>query len=120
MNLSYGIRNINFMRFSLKKSPNKDNSDEKDNLLLQLYHTSMDINKIDREINELKNLYSNEENENITHKNIINKILQGNHKIKIKSDINSSNNDKNKSEILEEKEDMGKKSKRILKSVKKN
>ena len=96
----YGERNINYVPFNLKKSKNSknENNEQRDNLIIQLYHITMDMNQVDKEIKELKNLYNHEEKENMAHKFIINKILNGNQTVKVvEHKFDSPKNTKNKS-----------------------
>ena len=96
----YGERNINYVPFNLKKSKNSknENNEQRDNLIIQLYHITMDMNQVDKEIKELKNLFSHEEKENMAHKFIINKILNENQNVKVvEHKFDSPKNTKNKS-----------------------
>ena len=93
-------RNIPF--FNLKKIYDKRNEDieVKDDLIIKLYHTTMEINKLNKEIKELQNLFDQEKKENLTHKYIINRILQENQNIKLVD--NYDNYDSPKKESIEE------------------
>ena len=96
----YGERNINYVPFNLKKSKNSknENNEQRDNLIIQLYHITMDMNQVDKEIKELKNLFNHEEKENMAHKFIINKILNENQNVKVvEHKFDSPKNTKNKS-----------------------
>ena len=96
----YGERNINYVPFNLKKSKNSknENNEQRDNLIIQLYHITMDMNQVDKEIKELKNLFNHEEKENMAHKYIINKILNENQNVKVvEHKFDSPKNTKNKS-----------------------
>ena len=99
----YGDRNINYAPYNLKKSKNSnmENNEQRDNLIIQLYHTTMDMNQVDKEIKELKNLFNHEEKENLAHKFIINKILNENQNVKVVehklNKFDSPKNSKNKS-----------------------
>jgi hypothetical protein len=96
----YGDRNINYAPYNLKKSKNSnmENNEQRDNLIIQLYHITMDMNQVDKEIKELKNLFNHEEKENMAHKFIINKILNENQNVKVvEHKFDSPKNTKNKS-----------------------
>ena len=98
----YPERNSNFFPFNLKKmqsSKNFENTEEKDKLILELYHTTKDMNEIDKEIKELKNLFNHEEKENLAHRFIINKILKENQSVKVINNFDSPHETKNKSFI---------------------
>ena len=119
----YGERNINYVPFNLKKSKNSknENNEQRDNLIIQLYHITMDMNQVDKEIKELKNLFSHEEKENMAHKFIINKILNENQNVKVvEHKFDSPKNIKNKS-FAEENNNENKSKNSIIKvrSVKK-
>lgn len=96
MKLFYGERKINKIYFNLKKNANsnRENDEEKDSLIIQIYHTKTDINQIDKEIKEYQNLFIQAQKENIAHKFIISKILQENQKVKV---LNNFENYKNRS-----------------------
>ena len=79
-----------------------DNIEMKDDLIIKLNHTVMDLNKINKEIKDLQNLFAQEQKENLTHKYIINQILQENQNIKVLQDFNSPNNTKNNKSFEEE------------------
>ena len=120
----YAERNANCIPFNIKK--NKiikndygNNNEEKDDLIIQLYHTSKDLNQINKEIKELKNLFSNEEKENMTHKYIINKILQENQKVKVIHNYDSPKNSKRINKSLPDEENKSKNSTVKIKSIKK-
>ena len=94
--------------YNLKMNKNIKNEDMelKDDLIIKLNHTVKDLNQINKEIKELQNLFAQEQKENLTHKYIINQILQENQKIKVIHDYNSPNNSpintKNNKSIEEE------------------
>ena len=96
----YNERNSNFIPFNLKKSKNsniQENNEQRDNLILQLYHTTMDMNQIDKEIRELQNLFHHEEKENLASKFIINKILNENQDVKVVYNFDSPRETKKES-----------------------
>ena len=81
LNKFYEGKNSNYIPLNLRKSKNfqNDNNEGKDNLILQLYHITKDLNNIDNEIKELQGLFNHEEKENMAHKFIIQKILNTNY-----------------------------------------
>ena len=84
-------KNISYnLKISNKNIMNED-TEMKDDLIIKLNHTVMDLNKINKEIKDLQNLFAQEQKENLTHKYIINQILQENQNIKVIQDYNSSN-----------------------------
>ena len=83
-NISYNLRRRN-------KNIMDENAEMKDDLIIKLNYTVKDLNKINKEIKDLQNLFSQEQKENLTHKYIINQILQENQKIKVIQDYNSPN-----------------------------
>ena len=120
----YAERNANCIPFNTKKNriiknDYGNNNEEKDDLIIQLYHTSKDLNQINKEIKELKNLFSNEEKENMTHKYIINKILQENQKVKVIHNYDSPKNSKRINKSLPDEENKSKNSTVKIRSVKK-
>ena len=120
----YAERNTNCIPFNIKKNriiknDYGNNNEEKDDLIIQLYHTSKDLNQINKEIKELKNLFSNEEKENMTHKYIINKILQENQKVKVIHNYDSPKNSKRINKSLPDEENKSKNSTVKIKSIKK-
>ena len=87
-------KNISYnLKVNIKNIMN-DNIEMKDDLIIKLNHTVMDLNKINKEIKDLQNLFAQEQKENLTHKYIINQILQENQNIKVLQDFNSPNNTK--------------------------
>ena len=84
-------KNISYnLKISNKNIMNED-TEMKDDLIIKLNHTVMDLNKINKEIKDLQNLFAQEQKENLTHKYIINQILQENQNIKVIQDYNSPN-----------------------------
>lgn len=98
-----GEKNFNINYIYLKKNNNSinENSEERDNLMTQLYHINKEMNQINREIKELQILFSNEEKENMAHKYIISKILNVNKKVIVVENYDSPKNSKNKSFVEE-------------------
>ena len=74
---------------------NLNNPYERDNLLMEIYHTENDMNKTNKEINELKKMFDILEKENLANKFMINELLNKNKKIKIESNNNTNNNTNN-------------------------
>ena len=99
LNKFYEGKNSNYIPLNLRKSKNLeyDNNEEKDNLILQLYHITKDLNNIDNEIKELQGLFNHEEKENMAHKFIIQKILNENQDVEVIHDFDSPNKSKEQS-----------------------
>ena len=93
----YGDKTNKNISYNLKKSKNyvSEDMEMKDDLIIKLNHTIMDLNKINKDIKDLQNLFDQEQKENLTHKFIINQILQENQNIKVLHDFNSPINSKN-------------------------
>ena len=64
---------------------NLKNSYERDNLLMQIYHTQNDMNKTNKELKELKKLFAIIEKENLANKYLISQLLNKNKAIKAES-----------------------------------
>ena len=82
---------------------NKDDSNERDNLWMQIQHSQNDIKKTNKEIRDLKAMFEIIQKENLANKYLINQILQKNKKIKdemtktnsstlLSDEMNSENN----------------------------
>ena len=68
---------------------NLKNPYERDNLLIQIYHTQKDINQANREIRDLKKMQEIIEKENLANKFMIGQLLNKNKQIKIESSENT-------------------------------
>ena len=98
-------KNISYNFKMNSKNIMDENMEMKDDLIIKLNYTVMDLNKINKEIKDLQNLFAQEQKENLTHKYIINQILQENQNIKVIQDYNSPNspmNTKNSKSFEEE------------------
>lgn len=98
-------KNISYNFKMNSKNIMDENMEMKDDLIIKLKYTVMDLNKINKEIKDLQNLFAQEQKENLTHKYIINQILQENQNIKVIQDYNSPNspiNTKNSKSFEEE------------------
>ena len=71
------ISNYGFQNFgNLYEKINLFNPNERDNLMMEIYHSENDMKKTIKEINDLKAMFEALEKENISNKEIISKLLQ--------------------------------------------
>ena len=68
-----------------------NNVNERDNLLLQLYHTQNDMKKTNKEIKNLKAMFEIIEKENLSNKYMISQLLKKNKGTKIEISVSDSN-----------------------------
>ena len=73
---------------------NVKNPYERDNLLIQIYHTQKDINKANKEIKDLKKMQEIIEKENLANRFMISQLLNKNKQVKIEPSYNSIQNNK--------------------------
>ena len=84
--------NIGFQNMgNIYENLNLCNPTERDNLILQLYHTQNDINKANKEIKDLKVMFEIIEKENLSNKYMISQLLNKNKETKIEINDNSNN-----------------------------
>lgn len=71
------ISNYGFQNFgNLYEKINLFNPNERDNLMMEIYHSENEMKKTIKEINNLKTMFETLEKENISNKDIISKLLQ--------------------------------------------